>query len=259
MTRLTSLATDLAVATGFLTRYPIPAEMQTVPPDGARAAWAFPIAAVLAALPPALVLIGLLALGAGSLLAALVAIGVSLLVTGALHEDGLADSFDGLFGGKDREAALAIMKDSRTGVYGTTALIISILLKAVGLATLVAEGSWSAALFLVAAAAAGRAVMVCQWNGLSSARTDGVAATLGRPSRKTTLCAVLAGVVIIALAAGITASVWPSLLASCATAIAALGFSLFVSRRLGGYTGDTLGATEQISETAFLVTLAICV
>ncbi|TNB46970.1 adenosylcobinamide-GDP ribazoletransferase [Martelella lutilitoris] len=259
MTRLTSLATDLAVATGFLTRYPIPAEMQTAAPDGARAAWAFPIAAVLATLLPALVLVALLALGAGSLLAALIAIGVSMLVTGALHEDGLADSFDGLFGGKDRAAALEIMKDSRTGVYGTTALTLSILLKAVALATLVAEGSLNAALLLIAAAAAGRAAMVCQWSSLSSARTDGVAATLGRPARKTALCAVLGGAVIVFLVAGFTASAWPSLLATCTAAIAALGFSLFVSRRLGGYTGDTLGATVQISETAFLVTLAICV
>ncbi|QQM29170.1 adenosylcobinamide-GDP ribazoletransferase [Martelella lutilitoris] len=259
MTRLTSLAKDLAVATGFLTRYPIPAQMQTVPPDGARAAWAFPLAAVLAALLPALVLPSLTMLGAGPLLAALIAIAVSLVVTGALHEDGLADSFDGLFGGQDRAAALAIMKDSSTGAYGTIALILSILLQAVALAVLVAEGSWNAALFLIAGAAGGRAAMVCQWSALPSARTDGAASALGRPGKQSALCAVLGGGVIIGLSALATETVWPALAALVCGAAAALGFSLFVARRLGGCTGDTLGATARISETVFLVALAICV
>ncbi|MBB4121648.1 adenosylcobinamide-GDP ribazoletransferase [Martelella radicis] len=259
MTRLTRLATDLAVATGFLTRYPIPAEMQTDPPDGARAAWAFPFAAVLAMLLPAFVFLVLLELGAGALISALIAIGASLLVTGALHEDALADSADGLLAGKTRESALSIMKDSRTGVYGTLALVFSILLRAVALAILVAEGSLNAALLFIAAAAGGRAAMVCQWSVLQSARTDGVAATLGRPERSVAVCALLSGLGAVALLAGLSGALLPALLAIGAAALAAAGFTIFVSRRLGGYTGDTLGATAQISETAFLVTLAICV
>ncbi|WP_319520422.1 adenosylcobinamide-GDP ribazoletransferase [uncultured Martelella sp.] len=259
MTRWNRVVTDLATATGFLTRYPLPAGMQTEQPEGARAAWAFPLVASLAMVLPALVLVLFSALGAGPLLSTLSAIATSLLVTGGLHEDGLADSADGLFGGRTRDDVLAIMKDSRTGAYGTLALVLSITLRATALAMLVAKGPENAALLFIAAAAAGRAVMVRQWYALPLARADGVAATLGRPDKNNTLCAAIISLVIVALASALAGELVPALFALVALAVSAYAFTFFVRRRIGGHTGDTLGAIAQIGETVFLIALVILV
>nr|WP_272210725.1 adenosylcobinamide-GDP ribazoletransferase [Marinicella sp. W31]MDC2876634.1 adenosylcobinamide-GDP ribazoletransferase [Marinicella sp. W31] len=199
MTRLYRLATHLASATGFLTRLPIPARLQSDPPVGARAAWAYPLAATIAVFLPALILVLFIELGAGALLSALLAISTSLLVTGGLHEDGLADAADGLFGGQTREAALEIMKDSCTGAYGTLAIVVSVTLRATALAMLVPLGAKNAALLFIAAAAAGRTAMVCQWCASPPAKSDGVAVTLGRPAIRDALWAVALCIILVGL------------------------------------------------------------
>ena len=113
---------------------------------------------------------------------------------GALHEDGLSDTADGLGGGRSREKALAIMKDSRIGTYGALALILSIALRAASLAILVETlSAWSSALAFLAAAIFSRTLMVWHWSSLPSARTDGVAASAGTPDADATRVALLLG------------------------------------------------------------------
>ena len=128
---------DIARAVAFLSRVPVPASFFEGD-DGklSRVSRTFPVAGLLIALPSALTFSVLLALNADPLMAALLALTVQTVLTGALHEDGLSDTADGVGGGKDRERALEIMKDSRIGTYGAAALILSFGLRAAALSAI---------------------------------------------------------------------------------------------------------------------------
>jgi cobalamin 5'-phosphate synthase/cobalamin synthase len=181
-----SLPTDLARAVAFLSRLPVPSRFFDGD-DGrlSRTVRAFPLAGIVLSLPAALLLSLLAWIEAPPLLAAGLAVALQAGVTGALHEDGLADTADGLGAGADRQRALDIMKDSRIGVFGVVALLMALLLRVAALAALIPVLS-PAGLFLVvlAAAAASRAAMVWHWKSLPPARPDGVAASDDRkPTR----------------------------------------------------------------------------
>ena len=179
--------------------------------------------------------------------AAGLALGAGLLLSGGLHEDGLADTADGLGGGGTPERRLEIMADSRIGAHGTLALVFSVGLRWAALAAL---GAWQGALALVVAATLGRAAMVPATALLPYARPEGLGRlTEGAGSREMTLALGLAA--LVAAAGG-----WGGLLALAIAALAAGIVAAFVGRRLGGYTGDALGAVEQVAETAALLALA---
>ncbi|WP_180897597.1 adenosylcobinamide-GDP ribazoletransferase [Martelella soudanensis] len=250
--------TDLASAVTFLTRVRLPGLVMADIPAGARAAWAYPLAGAIATIAPAIALAGFVWIGASPLIAALIAMLVSIMICGGLHEDGLADAADGLFGGRDREKALSIMKDSHSGVFGVTAIVLSLLLRAAALAALVTQyGPLPAALLFVAAATAGRGCLVLQWYILPAARREGAAAAMGRPGIRTTAAAE-AIALVSCVALGIAAHTLSPVLAGLAfAAVASLLFAAFVNRRIAGHTGDTLGAAAQIGEIVFLLTLVI--
>ena len=115
--------TDIVSALAFFTRLPVPIDHDHGEIDFSRAARAVPIAGALAAIAPGAVITVLAWLGAPALFAAAIGLGALLLVTGALHEDGFADTMDGFGGGATRERKLEIMRDSRLGSYGAAALI----------------------------------------------------------------------------------------------------------------------------------------
>ncbi|NKJ05900.1 adenosylcobinamide-GDP ribazoletransferase [Rhizobium sp. SG741] len=252
---------DIARAVAFLSRIPVPTSFFTGY-DGklARVSRAFPFAGLLIALPTAFVFGVLLALHIDPLMAALLALTLQTVMTGALHEDGLSDTADGLGGGKDRERALAIMKDSRIGTYGACALILSFGLRAAVLAA-IGRGTlpFDAAAALLATAALSRGAMVWHWYALPPAKPDGIAASAGRPDGD---AMQLALIVALGLA---TLLIWPSLgipaLVPCLLVTAAATFLVTrrVRQRLSGHTGDTIGATQQICEIASLCTLAMCI
>lgn len=248
---------DIARALAFLSRLSVPARFFEGH-DGRLSftVRAFPVAGLLiAALPAALLAL----FGRGdALVAGILALGALTLITGGLHEDGLADAADGLGGGRDLEHALAIMKDSRTGSYGVTALILVIGLKVAALSSLVdAIGPGRAALALLGAAALSRACLVWHWRSLPPARSGGVAAAMGLPdAAAANLAYATAAVALLLLlvpAVGPLALLIALMVASLATAV----FTRFVRRKLGGHTGDTLGATEQLAMAAFLAGLAL--
>jgi adenosylcobinamide-GDP ribazoletransferase len=258
---ITAFATDVGRAIGFLSRIRMPAAVFTGD-DGnlGRGARAFPVAGVLIALPAALAF-GLLAAGAvDPLLSALLALAIQTLVTGALHEDGLGDTADGLGGGADPARALTIMKDSRIGTYGAVALILSFALRAAALAA-IARGlpPFAAALTLPATAALSRAALVWHWHNLPPARPDGVAVAAGQPDMAATGVALGSGALLGALL------LWQSLPkialmdVSGLAIVATLAFTAYVKKRLSGHTGDTIGATQQICEIAVFCALAIAV
>ncbi|RME14541.1 MAG: adenosylcobinamide-GDP ribazoletransferase [Alphaproteobacteria bacterium] len=236
---------DLAAALALLTRLPVPADHRR----GGAAAWAWPLAGLAVALVAGLV--GMVAAGFGlppALVAGLV-LAAQILVTGALHEDGLADSADGLWGGQDRARRLEIMKDSRIGSYGVLALGLSLGLRWGALAALIGTGHLFGA--LLTAAVLSRAPMAVLSAALPNARGSGLSADVGRPGRETALAAVaLAGLVAL-LAAG-----WAALAAFLWVALATIALAALAKARLGGQTGDILGASQQLGEIAALSALA---
>src|ERR1041384_6399585 len=131
------LLSDLRIAIAFLTRIPMPHPEGAQPATFVRAHRAFPLVGAAIGLAVGLVYLGLLAIGLPNFAAAALALGASALVTGALHEDGLADMADGFGGGRDRAAKLEIMRDSRLGTYGAMILLVSFVAKVAALAALV--------------------------------------------------------------------------------------------------------------------------
>ncbi len=242
---IATLRLELATALAFLTRLPVRLE---TPLALAAASRGFPLAGALVGGIAAAVL-GLAQFAdIPPLGAALLAVGAGIVVTGALHEDGLADSADGLFSGKSRERVLEIFRDSRIGTFGALALILSVGLRTTALATLVDDGA--AALIAVHALARGWLPWLMRKD--APARADGLAVDAGKPAAEAALWAAGLGfaVALVALGPG------PAILAATVSVACALGVAALARRRLGGYTGDTLGAAEQMAEIGALLALS---
>lgn len=230
---------QLLLALVFLTRLPAGRWLPRRVLPLAHSAWAFPL---VGALVGAIAALPLLLDGPPLLLAAL-SLTVAVLLTGALHEDGLADLADAA-GGADRQARLAIMRDSRIGSYGVMALLLTTLLR---LAALAAVGPWQ----LIAAAAGGRAAIVLALVALPPARRDGLGHAAGAPGRAQVCVALLMALAALA-AAGPGAGV--ALIAGLLT----LALLLRQARSwLGGHSGDVLGAAAVLVETAMLAGFAL--
>jgi adenosylcobinamide-GDP ribazoletransferase len=170
------------------------------------------------------------------------------VTTGALHEDGLADTVDGFFGGWTRERRLDIMKDSHIGSYGTLALILSVLARWAALCAVLPVSIWA----VVAVAALSRAPMAVVMWALPNARGQGLSQSVGRPDAQAAWVAValalIAGVLALELAA--------TLMVALCVAVAVLGLMALARARIGGQTGDVLGATQQVAEVVALCVLA---
>ncbi|MGS4943887.1 adenosylcobinamide-GDP ribazoletransferase [Meridianimarinicoccus sp. RP-17] len=238
---------DLPAALGLLTRLPVPVDGDRATARGAAAAWAYPLAgAVVGALAGA---VHLLAgwLGLPPPLAAGLAVAASVIVTGALHEDGLADTADGLWGGWTRDRRLEIMRDSRIGTYGMLALILSLSLRTGALAALPPAMALPA---LIACGALSRAAMVAVWTALPPARRDGLSAGSGQPGAITAALALALGTAAAMLACG-GPGVVALLMGLCGAALVALA----ARAKIGGQTGDILGAAQQLADIAGLLAL----
>jgi len=250
---------DIARSIGFLSRLPVAAHFYE--DDDLRISRfvrGFPLAGAVILVPVGLLYALLSAIGATPLMAAFAALTVQTVLTGALHEDGLSDTADGLGGGRDREHALAIMKDSRIGTYGAAALILSFGLRAAALAALLESlPPITAALCLPAAAAISRALLVWHWSALPPARQDGVAAGAGQPERAALRMALLSGLLIAVVLVLPGLGLWALLSALALSVLAVAAFTRWVRQKIGGHTGDTIGAAQQICEAVVLCTLAI--
>jgi adenosylcobinamide-GDP ribazoletransferase len=247
-TWLIGLASDLKISVLFATRLPLGHSAPVAGTDVARASWALPLAGALIGALGAAVYWLAHALGLSPALAAALALVATLVVTGGLHEDALADTADGFGGGATRESKLEIMRDSRIGSYGACALIISLLLRTLALASL-AEPALVAPV-LVAAHASARATMPALMLLVPQARQDGLSADAGRPPRASVIVAGLLAAAALVLGLGLAAAIIALLLLLLATAVMA-----WLSRRqIGGQTGDVLGALEQAGEILVLLT-----
>ena len=252
---------DIARAAGFLSRLPLPARhFEGYDGSLSRASGMFPAAGMAIALVPGLVILLLSALDGNPALTVLIALAVSIALTGGLHEDGLADTADAFGARGGRDHMLEIMKDSRTGSYGVLALVISFALRATSLTILLSViGGWNTFLVLLAVAAVSRAAITWHWNALPPARQDGVAASVGAPEASAATRSLVTGGILFTALAALSAGLVPALLSLGVLAICVSRWTSIVLRKLHGHTGDTLGTTQQIAETTCLVTLALLV
>lgn len=175
----------------------------------------------------------------------------SVLLTGALHEDGLADTVDAFGGGSNVERRLEIMKDSRIGTYGVLALIAVLALKGTSLAAI---GPVAVIGALIAAYAGGRLAAVLALAFLPYAGGDNVkvSRTPVRMTRGELIVAIVTGLTVGPFVMSIAAFFAATVVAFTAAAVIAI----LAQRKIGGYTGDVLGAVEQVYETAFLAVAA---
>ena len=263
-----SLLGPVLDATAFLTRVPTPDRRNF---DLARAAWAFPV--VGAATGLLLGTLGVLITGAtGWLVAAVLVVVAEVLITGALHLDGLADCADGT-GGRDRSARLRIMKDHFVGVYGVAAVVLDLLLKVAlvgGLLERLDDGAPAVGVVATTtvAWALSRAAMLPLAAALPYAREDGTGRSLvegltrGRVALALIVTTVLVvGAVLVAaqVVAGqvLAGAVTPGAASAGALVIAVVVVTLLIAgwarRTLGGVTGDVFGATAEVTVLAALL------
>lgn len=240
-------AGDIAAAFLLLTRLPVPPKRR--PPRGADAAWAWPLAGAAVGTVGALVAVIALALGLPAGFAAAAVLAVQALATGALHEDGLADTADGLLGGATRDRRLEIMKDSRIGSFGALALVLVTLARWSALVALCSSGA--APLVLVAVGALSRAPMAAVMAALPNARTGGLSVHVGRPGPRSVALGLLVAAGIGLALCGLPA-LWMLALAMGLAGLLAIAARV----KIGGQTGDILGATQQLAEAACLAVAA---
>ncbi|MCK8463666.1 adenosylcobinamide-GDP ribazoletransferase [Aliiroseovarius sp. S1339] len=243
-------ATDISAAIGLLTRLPIRLDTDQALRRGARSAWAWPLVGLIPAAVAAV--FGFIALGCGvpAFWAAGLALAAQVMITGAMHEDGLADTVDGLWGGITRTHRLEIMKDSHIGAYGVIALVLSLLLRATALAAILpAEGAFWA---LLVTGVVSRAPMAALMAVMSNARDNGLSKSVGRvPANTAWLALAIAGLfgLILTPYAIFALLLWVGL--------AVLILAGIARQKIGGQTGDILGASQQVAEIAALAVFAV--
>jgi adenosylcobinamide-GDP ribazoletransferase len=254
------LLADLATCLRFYTRLPLPARnCEADPhavPEFSRAAWMVPVVGALIGLIGALALALAVNFGIAPLPAATIAIGCLVLVTGALHEDGLADLCDGFGGGANPERKLEIMRDSRLGTYGAAALVLSLLMRIGTLAGLVAVDLRLAGTVLVASGAVSRAAGLMPLALLPPARPFGAGFAAARPGAPALRLAAAISVLFACLPLLAGANLPRIIAALVAALLAAYGIAALARRQIGGQTGDVAGAAQQAAEIAMLLVFA---
>jgi adenosylcobinamide-GDP ribazoletransferase len=249
----------------FYSRLPMPVLPWEVDPhalpDFRTLPIGLPIASLIIAFIPALILIGSFESGLSPHICAALCIASLVFMTGGFHEDGLADCADGFGGGLEREKRLIIMQDSRVGAFGAAALGIVILLRVITLAdvgltlTPLQTGG-----MVIIVAMLSRVLGLVPLTFLPPAKPDGFSAKVGQPTRSTLIVAVMTALIIAALL------IWvfelPPLNLLRATALALL-MTFIVSalswHKIQGQTGDVAGATQQVTEVALYIGFLIAI
>jgi adenosylcobinamide-GDP ribazoletransferase len=263
-----ALGNALKLAFGTLTAFPVPAPTTVAPPVPGRAMALAPLAGVVPGVAGWLVAFLALQLGLTSLVVSVLVVAVFALATRALHLDGLADTADGFTASYDRARALEVMRRGNTGPAGAVMLVIVLLLQVTALNQVLAgarlhradgwAGDLAATFVVVSVAAVARvAIPVICRSGVPSARPDGLGAMVaGSVPTALAAASVLATAMLTALtgwAAGLPW--WAGPVAVAATALAAVILANRASTRLGGITGDIIGAGVEIGAAVALLAL----
>lgn len=240
----------------FFSRLPVGDAPHAVP-DLNRMAPALPFVSLAVGFVPALLLTVLAWLGAPPLFAAAIGVGLLVVLTGAMTEDALADSADGLFGGASVERRLEIMKDSRHGTYGVVAIVLYLILRVTALGGVAAINPLAAGGLMLAATIAARSGSLWLSVELSSAREGGASASVGRVGKRTFAVGAGFATVFLFVLAGPFTSVIAVVLALLAAGLAALGWVWVCRKLVGGQTGDLIGALHALIEAAVLTILVL--
>jgi len=250
------LGDDLLMGIRFFSRLPTGAAPHRRP-NLSRIALALPFTSLVIGLGPALLLLGLEWLNVPHLFAAALAVAAMIVVSGAMAEDAIADSVDGLFGGHDVEQRLAIMKDSRHGTYGVCAIAMLLLLRVTAIGSvgdpLEAAGTWLAATVMARSGALWLTV------ALPAARVGGAAATAGQVTRQAFGIGAVFMVVLSFVLAGFAVSVLGLAVAYGLGALVVWGWVTLCRRLIGGQTGDLIGALMALIEVAVLTAFMVFV
>lgn len=247
------------MALRFLTRMPVPFVRTVDPPPLKDAMWMFPVVGAVVGSIAGIALILAHLARLPDLFAALFALAIAAMLTGAFHEDGLADVADGFGGGNTREERLEIMKDSRIGAFGTLSLILIVLARAALLTALLVLKPAAIIILLASAAAFSRALMVDLLWATRPARSGGLSSMVGQPTRNTTLLALAIGGLGAGIGAGYVLSPGAGVLALVAGGLALAMLRSLAIRKIGGQTGDVCGAGQILAETAMLAVYAAAV
>jgi adenosylcobinamide-GDP ribazoletransferase len=246
-TWLEDRAQEFKASLAFSTRLPLaPATSQTAKAL-ASAAWAFPVTGLVVGLIGALVYALAHRLGLPAWPAATLSVAATLIVTGALHEDGLADTADGFGGGDTRQSKLDIMRDSSTGAFGVCALVLSLSVRIGALASF--ADAYAVIWALIASHSAARAAMVILMWLLPPARSDGLSYEAGSPPGESAAAAVAIAYVVLLFCLHPMRGFIAALVLIAAVALMAW----LAMRQIDGQTGDVLGATEQVAEIVVLL------
>lgn len=237
--------TEILLALMLLTRLPMPRLPHAAFDNSARAVWAYPIVGAFVGAIGGAFMIALSTGGMPDAIAAGGGIIAMLVITGALHEDGLADTTDGLWGGQSPERRLEIMRDSQIGSYGTLALITGIGMRWLAYAALLPLG----VVPMIVAAILSRGYLPLMMVFLPNARKTGLSHSVGRPTKTAAACAVIIAITSAGYLMGVP--VIYALVVSGCIVVCLAGIAM---SKINGQTGDILGSTQQVSELAILLT-----
>ena len=246
-------APDFVLALQFLTRLRLP-EVAFSEAAAKRSVGFYPGVGLLVGAVTAGVFC-LAALVVPQVMAVLIAVALGLVLTGALHEDGLADLCDGLGGGRgDPARALEIMRDSRIGAYGAIGLGMALALRVTALAVMPV---WAVTAALMVGAVVSRASMVRAMSGADYVRAQGAGSALAGAMAEPVLQRALITAAVVAVLGWPVLGFWAGICGALGLAAAHLGLRRIYEPRLGGYTGDCLGAVQIVSEVGFVVGLLV--
>ncbi len=252
-----NLLTDLVMGLRLYSRLPT-GHFEHEAPNLARMAPALPFTSLVIGIGPVLLLLVAAAIGMPPLFAAALAVAAQVIVTGGMSEDAIADSADGLFGGHTIEQRLEILKDSRHGTYGVTALCLYILLRVSALAALLAISPLAAAGIWLATGMLARSGALWLPLNLAPARRDGVASAAGRVTRIPFLIGAAFAILVAFIIAAPFVGILGLLAALVLQALVALGWTRLCRHLTGGQTGDLIGGLHALLEiaalSAFIVT-----
>ncbi len=249
-----SLIHEIRVWLAFYSRLPMAASGAA--PDFSRVGASLPLAGAVLGACGALTLVIARATHIPPLVAATAAIATVALATGAMHEDGLADVADGFGGGATRDAKLAIMRDSRVGAFGVLALCLATLARVGALAAIVEHSLSQAALDLIFIGALSRVIGLAPMRLLPPARSDGAGASVGllNAARAWRALGVAVGLGFFPWLAGVSILQIGACLVAAAFSVLLLTY--MAQKHIRGFTGDVLGAAQQLAEIAALAALS---
>lgn len=245
---------DIAVWLRFYTQLPLSTSNSPLgPPDFRHAGWSLPFAGAMIGTVGGVVALTARSVGLSPLVSAALAVGCLAVLTGGLHEDGVADVADGFGGGRDRERKLEIMRDSRLGSYGALAMMLAVITRIAATAAILEHSALFLVFSLACVGGVSRLAGLLPMLLTSPARSDGLGASVRGPSVETF---VVGAAICFLLGSGALiggAGFFQIMMAVGAAFGASWGVAKLAQRQIGGYTGDVLGAAQQAAEIAALI------